>query len=218
MVLSLDLLILRLRSDLEPAFRAFLHIGVIPVRIPAIIPIIGWSRRWRRTRFLPLNINGRRSWHRDHRRIAIIGRTETVSSVSPTSITSISSIAAIVARSKTVAQSYAVSAISPTRIESADAIKAHAGMVMMTAMVVPAVMTAMVPAPAVTAVMPATPIVSASATAPVPIRVCKPGIKPAKQRKGEQCCFDRHVSSCPVSTSVNYLTPNILSPIAVYCH
>jgi hypothetical protein len=99
MVLSLDLLILRLRSNLQPAFRAFLHIGVIPVRISAIIPIIGWSRRWRRTCFLPLNINGRRNWHRG--RIAIIGRTETVSSVPPTSITSITSI---IARSKTIAQ------------------------------------------------------------------------------------------------------------------
>jgi hypothetical protein len=149
---------------------------------------------------LPLNINGRRGWHRDHRRIAIIGRTETVSSVSPTSITSISSIAAIVARSKTVAQSYAVSAISPTRIESADAIKAHAGMVMMTAMVVPAVMTAMVMSPAVTAsimaaVVPA-PISTTAPPIPAAVGLSKNRRGQPEHRKDEQYRFDRHVDSC----------------------
>jgi hypothetical protein len=155
---------------------------------------------------LPLYINRGRCRYRDHRRIAIIGRTETVSSVSPTSI---SSIAAIVARSKTVAQSYAVSAISPTRVEPADAIKAHAGMVMMTAMVVPAVMTAMVMSPAVTtsivsAVMPAS--ISATAAAPIPAAVAlsKNRTGEPEHRKDEQYRFDRHVDSCS-RQSIHYL-------------
>jgi hypothetical protein len=94
-------------------------------------------------------------------------------------------------------------------------------MVMMTAVVVPAVVvSAVVMSPAVAAsIMAAVVPASISTTAPsIPAAVglSKNRSGQPEHRKDEQYRFDRHVDSCPVSTSVTYLTHDLL-PIVADC-
>ena len=135
--MSLGSLIGWLGSDAQPAVGAFLHIRVVPVRVPAIIPIIGRFLRGWGDGFLPLDINRRRYRHGDHRGISIIGRIIWPSVTVP----SIRTIAPVITRTEAVAEPPAIAPISapaPAWIEAAYAIKAHAGMVMVPAvMVVP---------------------------------------------------------------------------------
>src|SRR5687768_12615260 len=62
-----------LRSDLQPAIRAFLYIWIVPFRVSAIVPIRGWllCRRWRKV--LLLDMHRRRPRRDNHRRVAVIG-------------------------------------------------------------------------------------------------------------------------------------------------
>src|SRR5687768_2784089 len=90
----------RLRSDLQPAIRAFLYIWIIPFRVSAVVPIIGWLlwRRWRKV--LLLDIDRRRHRHGNYRRVGVIrGRIirprETVSAVTIATITEATVIPAI---------------------------------------------------------------------------------------------------------------------------
>jgi hypothetical protein len=88
-------------------------------------------------------------------------------------------------------------------------------MVMMTTMVVPAVVvSAVVMSPAVAAsIMAAVVPASISTTAPsIPAAVglSKNRSGQPEHRKDEQYRFYRHVDSCPVSTSVTYLTHHLL--------
>jgi hypothetical protein len=132
-----------------------LHVGVVPFRIPAIIPIIGrFLLTWC---FLPLNING--GWRpiRDAVSVASISSISTViAGVSPPTVIAGITPATVIPRAEAIPQAPAISAISAPAVAISwivapyAVIKAHTGMVMST-VVVPIVM---MPAPIMASVMP----------------------------------------------------------------
>ena len=153
---------------MQPAIGAFFHVRIVPLRVSAIMPIIG-LRRWRRRLHrclwgLLLNIHGWRLRHGHNRGVpvirGIIRHSETIASITIAAIT----ITPIITRTEPI------SAETKTRIETSYTNETYSPMMMSAVVMVAA--TAMMASTVVTAtVVTSSPITPAASSAPAPTSV-----------------------------------------------